>query len=195
MNSAFNSGYREALAVMGAEKLANPVARWLVRKAPAFLHDVRTNIFGQPLRAYRELRAGRLFGKGGVGLHGLSAPTPWSKALLYGIPAGVGAYTLAGNDPDKYEQIGGLAAGTVLGGAALGPLGMLGMMGGMHAGNVAGRHAGGAVRHLATGEPSQASGPAPRPLHTLPRPFEGPKPYPAVQYGQALGMLGGASGF
>jgi hypothetical protein len=195
MTFAYEDGYRNALGVMGMQKYANPIARWLVQKAPGFLRSVRTQTIGQPIKAFQQLRAGKLFSKGGLGRSGLEAHGFWPKLLVYGIPAGMGAYTLAGNDPDKYEQIGGLAGATLLGGAAMGPLGMLGMMGGFQAGNVLGRHGGGAVRHLVTGEPSQASGPAPAPLHTLPHPLQPPKPYPAVQYGQALGMMGGAGGF
>lgn len=186
MISAYEDGYRNALGTMGMQKYANPIARWLVQKAPGFLHSVRTQTIGQPIKAYQQLRAGKLFSKGGLGRSGLEAHGFWPKLLVYGIPAGMAAYTMAGDDPDKYEQVGGLAAGTLLGGAAMGPLGMLGMMGGFQAGDVLGRHAGGAVRHLVTGEPSQAKGPAPAPLHRPPHP---------AQYGQALGMMGGAGGF
>lgn len=195
MSSAYEEGYRSALASMGMQKYANPVARWFVQKAPAFLHSLRTQTIGQPIKAWQQLRAGKLFSKGGLGRSGLEAHGFWPKMLVYGIPAGMGAYTLAGDDPDKYEQIGGLAGGTLLAGSAMGPLGMLGVMGGFHLGDVLGRHGGGAVRHLVTGEPSQASGPAPAPLHTLPHPFQSPKPYPAVRYGQTLGLMGGAGGF
>lgn len=175
-------------------KFANPVARWVAQKAPGFLTNVRHNIIGQPIRAYKQLRQGTLFGKGGLVRSGLSAPTWGSKLLLYGIPAGMAAYTAAGDDPDKYEQIGGLATSTLAGGAAFGPLGMLGAMAAMPLASRAGRHLGGGVRHLVTGQPSQAEGPAPKPIHELPPPFEGPRPYPAVQYGQMAGLLGSGTG-
>jgi len=162
--STYYTGYREALASIGLEKLANPVARWLAQKAPAFLHNFRVQTFGQPVKAFQQLRAGTLMGKGGLVRQGLSAPGLLNKTLLYGIPAGMAAYTAAGDDPDKYEQIGGLATGALMGNAAFGPLGMMGAMAAMPVGTAIGRHVGGAVRHLATGEPSQASGQT-SPLH------------------------------
>jgi hypothetical protein len=162
--STYYTGYREALTSVGLEKLANPVARWLAQKAPGFLHNFRVQTFGQPIKAFQQLRAGTLMGKGGLVRQGLSAPGLLNKTLLYGIPAGMAAYTAAGDDPDKYEQIGGLATGALMGNAAFGPLGMMGAMAAMPVGSMIGRHAGGAVRHLATGEPSQASG-AVSPLH------------------------------
>ena len=162
--STYYTGYREALSSVGLEKFANPVARWIAQKVPAFLHNFRIQTFGQPVKAFQQLRAGTLLGKGGLVRHGLSAPGLLNKTLLYGIPAGMAAYTAAGDDPDKYEQIGGLAAGSLLGNAAFGPLGMMGAMAAMPVGTFIGRHAGGAVRHLATGEPSQASTVA-SPLH------------------------------
>lgn len=180
----YETGYHQALTALGIEKFANPVARWVAQKAPGFLHNVRTNMIGQPINAYRQLRAGTLFnGEHGLVSQGLKAPGLLNKTLLYGIPAAMGVATLAGDDPDKYEQIGGLAAGTLLGNAAFGPLGMLGAMGGMSLGNVIGRHAGGAVRNMATGEPSQASSPAPQqPRHKL---------YP---YAQTAGLIAGGGG-
>jgi hypothetical protein len=182
MMSHYSSGYNDVFRALGMHKLANPVARWTAKNAPGFLHSVRTNIVGQPIKAYRQLREGTLFGKGGLVRHGLSAPGTLNKVLLYGLPAGMAAYTMAGDDPDKYEQIGGLAAGTLLGNAAFGPAGMLGAMGGMALGDRIGRHAGGAVRTLATGEPSQATGPAPKPRHQ------------AYPYVQAAGLLAGSGG-
>lgn len=155
--NAFDAGYQNALMTLGMEKFANPVARWLAQKAPGFLHNVRTQTIGEPIKAYRQLRAGTLFGPSGLVRHGLEAPGLLNKALLYGIPAGMAAYTMAGDDPDKYEQVGGLAAGSLLGNAAFGPLGMLGAAAAMPIGTTIGRHLGGTVRHLATGEPSQAS--------------------------------------
>lgn len=173
--STYVTGYRNALAAIGLEKFANPVARWLAQKAPAFLHNMRVQTIGQPIKAFQQLRAGTLLGKGGLVRQGLSAPGNLNKLLLYGIPAGMAAYTAAGDDPDKYEQIGGLAAGALAGNAAFGPLGMMGAMAAFPAGTAIGRHVGGAVRHLATGEPSQASG-RPSPLHH--------------QYASTAGMVG-----
>jgi hypothetical protein len=173
--STYVQGYRQALTTYGLEKLANPVARWLAQRMPGFLHNFRVQTFGQPIKAFHQLRAGTLLGKGGLVRSGLSAPGMLNKTLLYGIPAGMAAYTMAGNDPDKYEQIGGLAAGTLMGNAAFGPLGMLGAMAAWPAGTAIGRHVGGAVRHLATGEPSQASGRESPPQH---------------QYGQMAGLAG-----
>ena len=168
--------------MIGLEKFANPVARWVAQKAPSFLHNVRTNIIGQPVKAFNQAREGTLLGKGGLVRHGLSAPGMLNKTLLYGIPAGMAAYTAAGDDPDKYEQIGGLAVGTLAGNAMFGPAGMLGAMGGMALGDRIGRHAGGAVRTLATGESSQASGPTATPRHQ------------AYPYLQGAGLLAGSGG-
>jgi hypothetical protein len=195
MTSTYDSGYQQAHRTLGLEKYANPVARFLVRNAPNFLHSLRSNIFGHPLQAVRQLQAGKLFGKGGLVRQGLQAPGWPSKLLLYGIPAGMAAYTAAGDDPDKYEQIGGLAAGTLLGNAAFGPAGMLGGMAGYTVGTPIGRHIGGAIRHGITGEPSQAEGPTPIPAHRFPGPLEGPAPYPVVQYGQMMGQVGGGLGY
>lgn len=194
MTSMYDLGYRQAHAVLGIEKFANPVARWLVQKAPGFLHNVRTNVIGQPIRAFNQLRQGTLFSKGGLVREGLSAPSWKSKLLLYGIPAGMAAYTIAGDDPDKFEQVGGLATSTLAAGAAFGPLGMLGASAVMPITTRWGRHLGGGVRKLTTGQPSQAEGPEPVPIHELPHPFEGPRPYPATQYGQMAGLLAGGSG-
>lgn len=160
MRTVYDNGYRQALVAVGLEKLANPVARWLAQKVPGFLHSFRLQTFGQPVKAWEQLRAGTLTKPGGLVHTGFQAPGNVNKMLLWGIPAGMGAYTMAGDDPDKYEQIGGLAASTLAGNAMFGPLGMLGAMAVMPAAHTIGRHAGGAVRHLATGAPSQASEPA-----------------------------------
>lgn len=195
MISAYDTGYRQAHAALGLEKYANPVARFVTQNAPGFLHTLRTNVMGRPLLALKQLRAGNLLAKGGLAREGLRAPGLMSKLLLYGIPAGMAVYTMAGDDPDKFEQVGGLAAGTLLGNMAFGPLGMLGAMGGYAIGTPVGRHIGGAVRELTTGEPSQAEGPKPIPVHRFPGPLEGPAPYPVVQYGQLAGQVGGGFGF
>ena len=191
----YDNGYSQVFTDLGLEKFANPVARWLAQKAPGFVKSVGSNMIGHPIRAYHQLRAGTLFGNRGLVREGLHAPGVLNKALMYGIPAAMGAYTLAGNDPDKYEQIGGLAGSTLAAGAVFGPLGMVGAMGALPLGTSVGRHVGGAIRNLATGEPSQASEAHPKPLHELPHPFAGPKPYPAVQYGQMAGLLGAGGGF
>jgi hypothetical protein len=91
-----------------------------------FWANVRQSAIGRPIEAIKQIGSGKAFTRGGIFAEGFEAPKLWQKGLLYGIPAYLGYNVLKSNDPDKAQQLGGLAASTLAGNALFGPLGMVG---------------------------------------------------------------------
>lgn len=94
--------------------------------SPGFWSNVRESAIGHPIEAIKQIGSGKAFTREGIFAEGFKAPKLWQKGLLYGIPAYLGYNVLKSNDPDKAQQLGGLAASTIAGNALFGPLGMLG---------------------------------------------------------------------
>jgi hypothetical protein len=142
----FETGRADTFAALGLEKVAFAVPHLppaaatagraagnvskTVAKEPGlgFWGHAKRTLIGQPLEAMRQIGSGKAFKGDGLFAEGLKAPKLWEKGMLYGIPAYMGYNILKGNDPDKAQQIGGLAASTLAGNALWGPLGMVGGM-------------------------------------------------------------------
>jgi len=111
----------------GLGRAAAGVAKTVGEEPPiGFWKGVGRNLWGQPIKAVKEIGSGKAFKSEGLFAEGLKAPKLWHKALLYGLPAYMGYNILKSNDPDKAQQLGGLAASTFAGNALYGPLGMIG---------------------------------------------------------------------
>jgi hypothetical protein len=143
----FETGRADTFSALGLEKVALVVPHIppaaaatagraagnvskTVAKEPGlgFWGHAKRTLIGQPLEAMRQIGSGKAFKGDGLFAEGLKAPKLWEKGMLYGIPAYMGYNILKGNDPDKAQQIGGLAASTLAGNALWGPLGMVGGM-------------------------------------------------------------------
>ena len=140
----FETGRADVFSTLGLEKVAlvmphlppaaatvgraaGGVAKTVGEEAPVgFWKGVGRNLWGQPGKAFKEVGEGKAFTGKGLFAEGLKAPTLFTKGVLYGIPAYMGYNILKGNDPDKAQQLGGLAASTLAGNAMWGPFGMLG---------------------------------------------------------------------
>lgn len=141
----FEQGRQDTFLSLGLEKVAliiprvTPATVSTVGRAGAnvgktmakepnvgFWGNVRRSAIGRPIEAIKQIGSGKAFSRGGLFAEGFEAPKLWHKALLYGLPAYLGYDILKGNDPDKAQQLGGLAASTLAGNALFGPLGMVG---------------------------------------------------------------------
>jgi hypothetical protein len=140
----FETGRADTFAALGLEKVALVMPRLpsgaatvgravgnvskTVAKEPGlgFWGHAKRTVVGQPVEAMKQIGSGKAFKGDGLFAEGLKAPRMFDKALLYGLPAYMGYNILKGNDPDKAQQIGGLAASTLAGNALWGPFGMLG---------------------------------------------------------------------
>ena len=126
MSSDYHRGAHDMFLRLGMQKEAAGFMQALLPKMKSLGHAARVTMVGEPLKALQEIRAGKGFAPGSVMRSGLIPESHIGKALMYGIPAAQGASILAGNDPNKGEQLGGLAVGSALSSAAFGPLGGLG---------------------------------------------------------------------
>jgi hypothetical protein len=128
----YNEGYTQAILDLGLEKTAGippAVLRTLSKAIPTLKNigrDLGEMTWGKPKQFYKELREGTALDKGSLIRESFKTPALWQKALFYGFPAVSAVQTLRGDEPYKAERLGGLLGGTILGTAAVGPLGMLG---------------------------------------------------------------------
>jgi hypothetical protein len=83
---------------------------------------------GEPVNFGKEIMSGNAFKRDSMMHQGLKAPTMFDKALLYGLPAYMGYQTMKSDAPDKAQQLGGLALGTIGTNALYRPLGVVGSM-------------------------------------------------------------------
>jgi hypothetical protein len=90
--------------------------------------SARKFMFGEPINFGKELMSGKGFSSGSMMHQGMQAPHLLDKALLYGLPAYLGYRTMKSDDPDKAQQLGGLAVSTLGTNALYRPLGMVGSM-------------------------------------------------------------------
>ena len=129
----YHQGYTDALRQLGMEKTAINLIRNISRFGPSLRNigsSFATNLIGKPKQFYRELKGGTAFGRKGVLASGFEAPKLWQKGLMYGLPGVEAVQTMRSTDPNKLENLGGLAGGTLLGTAAFGPGGMVGALAG-----------------------------------------------------------------
>jgi hypothetical protein len=126
MQDAYEAGVVAGFQSLGLEKEAAGFAARAIPKAIRFAKDVGTSIYGQPLKFIHQLRRGTAMAPGSVLREGFFPKSGLGKALTWGIPAAMALPVIKGNDPDKAEQLGGLAIGSALSNVAFGPLGGLG---------------------------------------------------------------------
>jgi len=126
MQDAYKAGVVAGFQSLGLEKEAAGFAARAIPKVTRWAKDVGTSIYGQPLKFLHQLRHGTAMAPGSVLREGFFPKSGLGKALTWGIPGAMALPVIKGNDPDKAEQLGGLAIGSALSNVAFGPLGGLG---------------------------------------------------------------------
>jgi hypothetical protein len=125
--NAAKSMASSATSAGGLGRAAAGAAKTIAEEPPVgFWKGVGRNLWGQPVKAIKEVGSGKAFTSQGLFAEGMKAPNLLTKGLLYGLPAYMGYNIMKSDDPDKAQQLGGLAASTVVGNAMWGPLGMIG---------------------------------------------------------------------
>lgn len=120
----FEYGHASVLQSLGLEKVAFKIPDRL----KSFGRDFKEGLVGSPIQFGKELLSGKAFTRKGMMYEGLKAPRLFDKALLYGLPSYMGYNIMKSGDPDKAQQLGGLAASTLGTAAMYKPFGMLGSM-------------------------------------------------------------------
>jgi hypothetical protein len=120
----FEEGHFSMMRALGLEKVAFQAPGWLKGVGTSF----KEGLIGSPVAFGKEVMSGKAFTGKGMLAEGLRAPGMFNKALLYGLPTYMGYNIMKGNDPDKAQQLGGLAASTLGTAAMYKPFGMLGGM-------------------------------------------------------------------
>lgn len=181
MDTFYEQGRADAFRQLGIEKTAAAVpgvgalgrgARtaggWLRRKLPSW-KGTKEFMVGSPRRFAEEVAAGKALGKGSLLRESFDVKSPYTKALLFGIPA-VEAGSIA-MDPEgrKAQRLGETLGGTALGLAAYRPFGLLGSMAADTLGRQVGAGVGRTVDYVGRGgaPEQQASGGAPNKFRTL----------------------------
>jgi len=134
----FDAGWNEVYTSLGLTKVALSVPPGTVAQVGKAVSGavakqpwhttLRKAIIGEPVNFGKEIMSGKAFSSGSLMHEGLKAPKLMDKALLYGLPAYMGYQTMKSDAPDKAQQLGGLAAGTLGTNALFRPLGMIGSM-------------------------------------------------------------------
>jgi hypothetical protein len=132
----FEAGWNEVYVSLGLTKVALGIPPGTVAQAGKTIGEtaakqpwhttLRKAIVGEPLRFGKEVMEGKAFSSGSMLHEGLKVPKLMDKALLYGLPGYMGYQTMKSDAPDKAQQIGGLALGTLGTNALFRPFGMLG---------------------------------------------------------------------